>query len=350
MSDILEVRGLTHQYENATILTFQDVSFKLASGQLLAILGASGSGKSTFLRCIAGLEVPSRGSVTLGGVKVVADGETFIPAEARGIGMVFQDYALFPSMTVRENILFGVSDRRKHERVLERWTELLRLDGLLERMPASLSGGQQQRVALARALAPEPKLLLLDEPFANLDGNLREEVGHELRGLFAGGEMTVILVTHDRSEAFALADQIAVFGVASDAHDSSSLKQLEVPQRLYRCPVDLEVTALTGQASVLSGHLESLGQVRVAGTSFAAVGNQVGEVDVMIRPDDAEFVPEDSGTWTVTRRVYSGGQYYLWVSRNDEVVRLHVDEDQAPLVGAFGELRAQRPLWTLPKA
>ena len=349
MSETLEVRGLTHQYENANHPTFHEVSFTLASGQLLAILGASGSGKSTFLRCIAGLEVPSHGSVSLEGINVVADGETLIPAEARGIGMVFQDYALFPSMTVRENILFGVSDRRKHERVLERWTELLRLDGLLERLPASLSGGQQQRVALARALAPEPKLLLLDEPFANLDGNLREEVGHELRGLFAGGEMTVILVTHDRSEAFALADQIAVFGVASDAHGSSSLKQLEAPQRLYRCPVDLEVAALTGQASVLSGHLESLGQVTVAGTSFAAVGNQVGEVDVMFRPDDVEFVAKDSGTWTVTRRVYSGGQYYLWVSSENEVVRLHVDEEGAPLAGAVGELRAKRALWTLGK-
>ena len=220
MSNILEVSGLTHRYDGADESTFHNVDLNLQPGELLAVLGASGSGKSTFLRCIAGLEEPSEGTITIDGVTVVESGRERVPAEHRGIGMVFQDYALFPAMTVRENIAFGLRDPVAAADAVSRWAKLLRLEDLLERRPASLSGGQQQRVALARALAPAPKLLLLDEPFANLDGNLREEVGHELRELFRGGKMAVVLVTHDRAEAFALADRIAVF--ASHLQKSAS--------------------------------------------------------------------------------------------------------------------------------
>ena len=194
------------------------------------------------------------------GVPVVESGRERVPAEHRGIGMVFQDYALFPAMTVRENIAFGLRDPVAAADAVSRWAKLLRLEDLLERRPASLSGGQQQRVALARALAPAPKLLLLDEPFANLDGNLREEVGHELRELFRGGKMAVVLVTHDRAEAFALADRIAVFASRSTEISESSLRQIDAPQVLYRSPKDLEVARLTGHCSLLPASVDSDGK------------------------------------------------------------------------------------------
>ena len=144
----------SHRYDGADESTFHNVDLNLQPGELLAVLGASGSGKSTFLRCIAGLEEPSGGRITIDGVPVVESGRERVPAEHRGIGMVFQDYALFPAMTVRENIAFGLRDPVAAAEAVSRWAKLLRLEDLLERRPASLSGGQQQRVALARALAP----------------------------------------------------------------------------------------------------------------------------------------------------------------------------------------------------
>ena len=350
MANVLEVQGLTHRYDDVSEATFQNVDLTLGQGEFLAVLGSSGSGKSTFLRSIAGLEEPLSGTILLNGTTVFKDGQSQVAPERRGIGMVFQDYALFPSMTVRENILFGVRDRSHHERVLVHWTGLLKLDGLLERLPASLSGGQQQRVALARALAPQPKLLLLDEPFANLDGNLREEVSHELREIFGGESMTVILVTHDRSEAFALADRIAVFGAAGDLKDGSSLKQLEKPTQLYRQPLDREVAELTGHVSFVAGEVQA-GQMEAdcSGTSLPLRGRHEGAVDVLVRPDDVNFVSNPEGRWTVSRRVYSGGRFSIWLSCNEMVIRLHTNEEDAPALGEVGELHSRRPLWAFSK-
>lgn len=347
MVNALEVTSLAHRYVGAAHKTFSDVSLSLRTGELLAILGASGSGKSTFLRCLAGLEDPAQGSIKIGNEFVVSNGHLQVPAERRGIGMVFQDYALFPSMTVRENILFGVTDEATHLEVLNRWLKLLELEGLDERYPASLSGGQQQRVALARALAPAPKLLLLDEPFANLDGNLREEVGHELRTLFSGGEIAVVLVTHDRSEAFALADRVAVFGSDSLEPGPASLKQIAAPQALFRQPADLEVAKLTGQVSVLKGTITKEGQVSCGGATFESSLQHAGEVNLVVRPDDLEFEPVECGLWLVTRIVYSGGQYFVWLSHENQSIRLHMSEELVPQMGSRGKLRQRRKLWAL---
>ena len=345
MSNILEVSELSHRYDGVSESTFHNVNLSLQPGELLAVLGASGSGKSTFLRCIAGLEEPSEGTITIDGVPVVESGRERVPAEHRGIGMVFQDYALFPAMTVRENITFGVRDSVLAAEAVSRWAKLLRLEDLLERLPSSLSGGQQQRVALARALAPAPKLLLLDEPFANLDGNLREEVGHELRELFRGGEMAVVLVTHDRAEAFALADRVAVFASSPGGSSGSSLRQIEDPEVLYRSPKDREVAALTGQYSRLPASADANGRAAYGDLALSLSNPIEGEVEVLIRPDDFHFQLSADGPWKVLRRVYSGGQYFVWLSDGRLEIRLHEREDEAPGVGDTGLLTASRPLW-----
>ena len=349
MSNILEVSGLMHRYDGAGESTFHNVDLNLQPGELLAVLGASGSGKSTFLRCIAGLEEPSEGAITIDGVPVVESGRERVPAEHRGIGMVFQDYALFPAMTVRENIAFGVRDPSAAAEAVSRWAKLLRLEDLLERRPAFLSGGQQQRVALARALAPAPKLLLLDEPFANLDGNLREEVGHELRELFRGGKMAVILVTHDRAEAFALADRVAVFSSAPTELSESSLRQIDAPQVLYRSPKDQEVAQLTGECSLLPASTDADGKPSHNGLAFSLGNPTEGPIQVLVRPDDFHFQPCPDGLWSVLRRVYSGGEYYVWLSDGAAEIRLHIQEDQAPSVGDQGQLEPVRALWCLAK-
>ncbi len=350
MSNILEVSGLIHCYDGAGESTFHNVNLSLQPGELLAVLGASGSGKSTFLRCIAGLEEPSEGTITIDGVTVVESGRERVPAEHRGIGMVFQDYALFPAMTVRENIAFGVRDPGAAAEAVSRWAKLLRLEELLERRPASLSGGQQQRVALARALAPSPKLLLLDEPFANLDGNLREEVGHELRELFRGGNMAVILVTHDRAEAFALADRVAVFSSAPTEISESSLRQIDAPQVLYRSPKDLEVAQLTGQCSLLPASADADGKATHRGLALSLSNPNQGQIELLVRPDDFDFQPCPDGLWSVLRRVYSGGEYYVWLSDGAVEIRLHIQEDQAPFVGDRGQLEPVRALWCWAKS
>lgn len=346
MPTSLAIEHLGHQYLGATRETFIDVNFKVAGGEFVAILGASGSGKSTLLRSIAGLEMPNRGSIRVGDELVIKDGELLVPAERRQIGMVFQDYALFPSMTVAENILFGVPSSSDGAGALARWATLLRLDGLLERFPSQLSGGQQQRVALARALAPEPKLLLLDEPFANLDARLRQEVGHELRGLFAESDMAVVLVTHDRSEAFALADRVAVLSSNLESK-RSSLRQLDTPLAIYRRPIDTEVAELTGELTLMPDAQANGTQAVWQEQNFELQDRRDGAVTLLVRPDDLRFVASDHGSWGVEQRIYCGGEYHVWLANGERRVRVHLAEGDAPVVGEQGELQQIRPLWPI---
>ncbi|QPC48085.1 ABC transporter ATP-binding protein [Mangrovibacillus cuniculi] len=205
----VDIQHLSYQYNRATELAIKDFSLQMNKGEIVSILGVSGSGKSTILRLIAGLEVPKTGSITLDGKKVL-DEKQFVQPEKRGVGMVFQDYALFPHMTVEANIKFGLkkrSKKAKQERV-EEMLSLVNLSNLKKRYPYELSGGQQQRVALARALAPAPALLLFDEPFSNLDTYLQIKIREELREILKKTNTTSIFVTHDQEDAKALADQI----------------------------------------------------------------------------------------------------------------------------------------------
>ncbi|WP_043932413.1 ABC transporter ATP-binding protein [Bacillus sp. EB01] len=229
----VNISNLQYTYRNAKEAVIKDFNLDIEKGEIVAILGASGSGKSTILRLIAGLETPGNGTITIGG-ETVCDHRTFVQPEKRGIGFVFQDYALFPHMTVEKNILFGLkkkSRKDKHAR-LEEMLNLVNLSDYADRYPHELSGGQQQRVALARALAPEPSLLILDEPFSNLDADLQKKIRGELRDLIKQTGITSIFVTHDKDDAKAMADRIVYIENGKVKMSSVKGKQQE-PELLF---------------------------------------------------------------------------------------------------------------------
>ncbi|KGR80073.1 ABC transporter ATP-binding protein [Ureibacillus manganicus] len=211
---ILEIEGLTFSYSKKEEPVLNDFSMSIEKGEVVGILGRSGSGKSTLLRLISGLEMPSKGTIKVAGTTVVSD-RIYLHPENRGVGMVFQDYALFPHMTVKNNILFGLSRLPRNERNqrVGEMLELVKLESFENRYPHELSGGQQQRVALARALAPKPSILLMDEPFSNLDADLKESIREELGVILNKANMTCILVTHDRNDAEAICDRSLMLGL-----------------------------------------------------------------------------------------------------------------------------------------
>lgn len=207
----IEIENLKFRYKNANTDTLKDINLTIEKGEILSILGESGGGKSTILRLIAGLEMPLGGRLTID-EKIIFDDTTFTLPEKRGIGMVFQDYALFPHMTVAENIKFGLiglSKEEKNARVLE-MLELVNLQDFSKRYPHELSGGQQQRVAIARALAKKPSVLLLDEPFSNLDAHLKTKIREDLKEILNKTSITAIFVTHDREDVKSIADKVAI--------------------------------------------------------------------------------------------------------------------------------------------
>lgn len=203
----IEIKDLSFSYNTAQSPIINKVSFTMNKGEIVGLLGPSGSGKSTLLRLIAGLEIPTEGSISISGEKVF-DEKHFVLPEHRGVGMVFQDYGLFPHLTVLKNIEFGLHCLSKKERKLrvEEMLDLVQLKGLEKRYPHELSGGQQQRVAFARALAPKPSLLLMDEPFSNLDGDLKETIRQELSNILRKGSMTCLMVSHDPVDLEAMCD------------------------------------------------------------------------------------------------------------------------------------------------
>ncbi|QOS99259.1 ABC transporter ATP-binding protein [Brevibacterium sp. JNUCC-42] len=206
---LLEMSNVSFHYSNGKQQVLRNFSFRLKKGEAVGVLGQSGCGKSTLLRLIAGLEAPGAGQIVIGG-KTMVDSRSFVHPEVRGVGMVFQDYGLFPHMTVERNIMFGLHRLARKERAtrLDEMLELVKLQDYRSRYPHELSGGQQQRVAFARALAPQPSLLLMDEPFSNLDTNLRGEIRAELRDILSKAAITSILVTHDQEDAEAICDRI----------------------------------------------------------------------------------------------------------------------------------------------
>ncbi|WP_156291927.1 ABC transporter ATP-binding protein [Oceanobacillus salinisoli] len=214
--NIVDIQELSFSFSRNDEPIIDRFSLSIKKGEVVGILGPSGSGKSTLLRLIAGLEMPSSGSITIAGRRVVDD-RMFIQPEDRGVGMVFQDYALFPHMTVKDNIMFGLSglprDKRKSD--LEEMLELVQMQDYKKRYPHELSGGQQQRVALARALAPRPNVLLMDEPFSNLDTDLKDEIRHDLREILQKADMTSILVTHDQKDVAAICTKQMMVPVTS---------------------------------------------------------------------------------------------------------------------------------------
>ncbi|MCY6482890.1 ABC transporter ATP-binding protein [Clostridium aestuarii] len=207
----IEIKNLNFKYKNSEENVIKNFSLNIKQGEIVCILGESGCGKSTILRLVSGLEEALSGTIKIDG-KVMVDDSTFIYPEKRGIGMVFQDYALFPHMTVEENIKFGLKKilRSEKKKRLEEVLKLVNLQGYEKRYPYELSGGQQQRVALARAIAPQPALILLDEPFSNLDAHLQKKIRNELKQIIKQTGITSIFVTHDEEDAKAIADQVIV--------------------------------------------------------------------------------------------------------------------------------------------
>jgi iron(III) transport system ATP-binding protein len=251
---------------------------------MLALLGPSGCGKTTLLRTMAGLEVPDRGTVTLAD-RVLTGPDVVVAPEQRRIGMVFQDWALFPHMTVRANVAYGV-DGKDGERVDEALA-MVGLAGLDDRQPATLSGGQQQRVALARALAPRPSVLLLDEPFSNLDTALRVQVRTDVHRILADLGITTVFVTHDQEEAFVLGDEVAVM-------TEGRVVQQATPAALYASPASRWVATFVGQANLVPGRSTAAGVETPFGL-VEPVDPQHGAVDVLLRPEELRVAAGDSG-------------------------------------------------------
>jgi iron(III) transport system ATP-binding protein len=273
----LSVAGLSKAFDDSPVLV--DLDLEVPTGSLTAVLGPSGCGKTTLLRLLGGFEHADRGTIRLG-EKVLADGRTHLAPERREIGFVPQEGALFPHLDVTANVGFGLPRALRRGGRVEELLELVDLAGLGKRLPHQLSGGQQQRVALARALAPEPGLVLLDEPFDALDAGLRAQVRGEVREALRAAGATALLVTHDQEEALSLADTVAVMR-------GGRIVQAADPQTLYRDPVDAEVAAFVGEAVLLAGRQEaggaetSLGLLQTRGAAPAH-----GErVTLMLRPE-----------------------------------------------------------------
>jgi iron(III) transport system ATP-binding protein len=256
------------------------------AGGIVALLGPSGCGKTTLLRSIAGLQRPSEGRVVLGG-RTLTDQDTFVPPERRHIGMVFQDWALFPHLSVGRNVGFGLSPAERRAGGVELALELVELGGFADRMPSTLSGGQQQRVALARALANRPAAILLDEPFSNLDSTLRIAVRAEVTALLRSLEVTALFVTHDQEEAFLLGDEVAVML-------NGRIEQQAPPAELYAAPATRGVAEFIGDANLLPGLADGRSASTAIGTLPLDTARS-GAVEVLVRPELVEVREGDHG-------------------------------------------------------
>lgn len=291
----INVEDITVDIGSSRILT--DVCVQAPQGSSLSILGPSGCGKTTLLRVLAGLQKTKSGSITLDGRCVVSD-QVDIPPEQRNVGLVFQDWALFPHLTVLENIVFGLkrSDRKAPTKEIMELLEMVGISELADRLPSSLSGGQQQRVALTRALAPQPSILLLDEPFSSLDTGLRVELRSEVSDLLKLLNVTSVFVTHDQDEAFTLGDEVAVM-------NEGRVVQHDTPWEIYRHPTNSWVASFVGEINQIPGVASgetaetTIGTVRLCNAAH-------GAVNVIVRPE--EIVLIDGTDSLITRVDYFG--------------------------------------------
>ncbi len=299
---LLETKNLSCGYGGVPVV--QDVSFALRNGDIGCLLGPSGCGKSTILRALAGFLPVTDGEIRLQSHAISLAGKTLAP-EKRKIGMVFQDYALFPHLSIADNVGFGLqkfSKAERHRKVAS-LLDLVHLQDLANHYPHELSGGQQQRVALARALAPEPTLILLDEPFSNLDTDLRRRLSLDVRRILKTLGISAILVTHDQQEAFAMCDQVAVLR-------DGEIQQWDVPYNLYHEPANRFVASFVGQGGFIPG--TALGPDAVESELGVIQGNRAYKwpagtlVEVLIRPDDIVHDPQSSLHAEVIEKTFAG--------------------------------------------
>ena len=307
---VLSIDGVSKEYGRE--LAVEDLSLSVKDGELLTLLGPSGCGKTTTLRMIAGLEEPSSGTITIADETVTADADgPFKKPEERDVGIVFQDYALFPHLTVGENIAFGLDEMDDEEtdaRVSE-LLELVDLEAHEEKMPNQLSGGQQQRVALARSLAPEPDVLLLDEPFSNLDVRLRVEMREEVRRILKRAGVTAISVTHDQEEALSISDRVAIM-------NDGAIAQIGNPGEVFENPESRFVASFLGQASFLSARVTDKLETGLGSFDLELLNGPIeaydgAMIDVLVRPDDLQAMPssEPKADGYVVHRQYNGPNF-----------------------------------------
>jgi iron(III) transport system ATP-binding protein len=308
----LRTLALSKRY--GEVVAVDEVDLRVRRGEFMGVLGPSGCGKTTLLRLVAGFERPDGGGIEIDG-RVVAGPRRHVPPEGRRIGMVFQESALFPHLDVAGNIGFGLARRGRDARVAE-LVALVGLAGLQRRMPHELSGGQQQRVALARALAPDPALILLDEPFSSLDATLRAQLRGEVREILRAAGATTVFVTHDQSEALEISDRVAVMR-------AGRIEQVSTPDELYLRPVNRFVAGFVGEANLLPGEMIR-GEVQtLVGRFRAPNGSQAGlpdgaRAEVLLRPEQLHMLPVErlssppppEHVLRIVRRVFHGSEVH----------------------------------------
>jgi len=331
----IEIKNLFKRFKK--VVAVNRIQLEVNKGEMITLLGPSGCGKTTTLRCIAGLETPEEGDIVIDGKPMLSQG--FVQPSKRGIGMVFQNYAVWPHMKVFNNIVYGLKIQKLSKRQIkdkgQKVLELVGLDGLGERYPSQLSGGQQQRVALARALVGNPKVLLLDEPLSNLDAKLREELRFEIKSLVRRMGITSVYVTHDQAEAMVISDRIAVM-------NSGNVVQLGTAQEIYKKPANKFVADFIGTMNFMSGEVIEVLKDKEAvyvrtefseklrcrtpnGTSATGQG-----VYASIRPEDVEVFtepPQESENLfkgTIAHKAYLGNFLFFFININDTMIRVQV--------------------------
>ena len=338
---ILTVDGVTRRHGKGLPPVVRDLTFSVLEGEMFALLGPSGCGKTSFLRVLAGFDAPETGTIACQGQVLNRDGTYRVPAEKRGIGFVFQDYALFPHLTVAENVAFGIRKDPDRASDVAYLLDAVGLHGLGQRFPHELSGGQQQRVAIARTLAPRPSLVLLDEPFSNLDARLRQSTRSEIRAILKRFGITAIMVTHDQEEALSFADRVAVM---RDGH----IQQVGQPEEIYYHPRTPFVAQFLGLTNLILGDADGMR----AKTSFGEIAlneEARGQTWISMRPEHLTLVPSDSASagvgeaGTIVRREFKGHDITFTVRVGSTDVLVHTDNRFSNAVGDPVRISALEP-------
>lgn len=355
--DILRLDGITKRYTPSTPPAVAGVSLHLGQGEILALLGPSGCGKTTLLRLIAGFEQPDQGSIYLGQQPVC--GSCWIPPERRDVGIVFQDYALFPHLTVAKNVAFGLQSLARLGQLTPKQVQtqtqeaiaLVGLAGFESRFPHELSGGQQQRVALARALAPRPTLILLDEPFSNLDVQVRLHLRQEVRDVLKQVNASGVFVTHDQEEALAIADQVAVMR-------QGYLEQWGSPEAIYTAPASRFIASFVTQANFLPARRTHQGWDTEIGTlpqviqaDGTAPDETLDQGEVMIRQEDLALQAAQAGLLQVKSRQFLGREYkYCLATPSGLTLHARLPASQTLPIGAqVNPILSPQPLRIYPQ-
>ena len=334
MTSALELKNLSVAFEHRRVL--DSLSLALNEGSIGCLLGPSGCGKTTLLRTIAGFEPPDEGEVWIRGIRV-SDRKHRLPVEKRQVGMVFQDYALFPHMTVRDNIVFGLQKMKREHRQqrLRELVELLEVGDFLHEYPHHISGGQQQRVALARAIASRPRMLLLDEPFASMDFELREQLARDVRTVLKQDGITAVLVSHNQLEAFAMADIVGVI-------NNGRLHQWDTAFNLYHRPATAYVADFVGEGVFIPGKVIGSREVETElGVITGAMDLGIGQgepVNVLIRPDDILHDDDSPMTATVLDKAFRGAEflYTLTLENGTRLLSLVPSHHNHPINDSIG--------------